>query len=303
MSITIGWDTTTGRQTLKTLIRKEFLSTDREPLVEHKDIFKTISTTDEYERDIRYAGLGPASELTDGEEIGLQDPVLDTTKDYRQGRWGNGFRITAGMKKFNKIGLMKSMTKDLKRTMVETKDADVMTLLNNATSATYAGFDTYALAYNTHTCLDDASTTYDNYLDAALGVTSYESAKIYFRTLVDDQGQTFVAKPDTLVVNPYYEREANELIRSTLRYNTGDNAINVYKGDSTIKVCSRLTSSTVWFLMAKNHNLFDLNVFTSQEPNLKVKDAPDNTEDTVVISSQWYKWGHGDPRMVFCGDT
>lgn len=303
MSITIGWDTTTGRQTLKTLIRKEFLSTDREPLVEHKDIFNTISTTDEYERDIRYAGLGPASELTDGEEIGLQDPVLDTTKDYRQGRWGNGFRITAGMKKFNKIGLMKSMTKDLKRTMVETKDADVMTLLNNATSATYAGFDTYALAYNTHTCLDDASTTYDNYLDAALGVTSYESAKIYFRTLVDDQGQTFVAKPDTLVVNPYYEREANELIRSTLRYDTGDNAINVYKGDSTIKVCSRLTSSTVWFLMAKNHNLFDLNVFTSQEPNLKVKDAPDNTEDTVVISSQWYKWGHGDPRMVFCGDT
>ena len=303
MSITIGWDTTTGRQTLKTLIRKEFLSTDREPLVEHKDIFNTISTTDEYERDIRYAGLGPASELTDGEEIGLQDPVLDTTKDYRQGRWGNGFRITAGMKKFNKIGLMKSMTKDLKRTMVETKDADVMTSLNNATSATYAGFDTYALAYNTHTCLDDASTTYDNYLDAALGVTSYESAKIYFRTLVDDQGQTFVAKPDTLVVNPYYEREANELIRSTLRYDTGDNAINVYKGDSAIKVCSRLTSSTVWFLMAKNHNLFDLNVFTSQEPNLKVKDAPDNTEDTVVISSQWYKWGHGDPRMVFCGDT
>jgi phage major head subunit gpT-like protein len=303
MSITIGWDTTTGRQTLKTLIRKEFLSTDREPLVEHKDIFNTIATTDEYERDIRYAGLGPASELTDGEEIGLQDPVLDTTKDYRQGRWGNGFRITAGMKKFNKIGLMKSMTKDLKRTMVETKDADVMTLLNNATSSTYAGFDTYALAYNTHTCLDDSSTTYDNYLDAALGVTSYESAKIYFRTLVDDQGQTFVAKPDTLVVNPYYEREANELIRSTLRYNTGDNAINVYKGDSAIKVCSRLTSSTVWYLMAKSHNLFDLNVFTSQEPNLKVKDAPDNTEDTVVISSQWYKWGFGDPRMVFCGDT
>ena len=303
MSITIGWDTTTGRQTLKTLIRKEFLSTDREPLVEHKDIFNTISTTDEYERDIRYAGLGPASELTDGEEIGLQDPVLDTTKDYRQGRWGNGFRITAGMKKFNKIGLMKSMTKDLKRTMVETKDADVMTLLNNATSSSYTGFDAHPLAYATHSCLDDASTTYDNYLDAALGVTSYESAKIYFRTLVDDQGQTFVAKPDTLVVNPYYEREANELIRSTLRYDVADNAINVYKGDTSIKVCSRLTASTVWFVMAKSHNLFDLNVFTSQEPNLKVKDAPDNTEDTVVISSQWYKWGFGDPRMVFCGDT
>ena len=303
MSITIGWDTTTGRQTLKTLIRKEFLSTDREPLVEHKDIFNTIGTSDEYERDIRYAGLGPASELTDGEEIGLQDPVLDTTKDYRQGKWGNGFRITSGMKKFNKIGLMKSMTKDLKRTMVETKDADVMTLLNNATSTSYTGFDTMALANNAHSCLDDADTTYDNYLDAALGVTAYESAKIYFRTLVDDQGQTFVAKPDTLVVNPYYEREANELIRSTLRYDVADNAINVYKGDTSIKVCSRLTSTTSWFVMARNHNLFDLNVFTSQEPNLKVKDAPDNTEDTVVISSQWYKWGFGDPRMVFVGDT
>ena len=302
MTMDINWDITTNRDTLKSLLRKEFVTTDREPLVEHKMLYNVLSTEDEYERDLRYAGLGMASELTDGEEIPVQDAPIDTTKEYRQGRWGNGFRITAGMKKFNKIGLMKMLTKDLKKTMIETKDIDLMTRWNNLTSTSYVGFDTLALASNSHTCLDDSTTMYDNYLDAALGVTSYESAKVYFRTLVDDQGMTFVAKPDTLAVNPYYEREAKELIGSSQVPWKADNEINVYKGDSNVEVFSRITSSTWWCLLAKNNALYDVNVFTSQQPNLIVKDAPDNTEDTVVLSSQWYTSGHGDSRMVFCGD-
>ena len=302
MAINTGWDTTTYKDTLKNIIRKEYNTTDREPLVEHKALYNTVSTDDEFERDLRFAGLGQASELTDGEEIPTQDPPDPGTKTYTQGYWGNGFRITAGMKMYNKIKMMKAMTKSLKLTMIETKDIDAMTLWNNLTSTSYVGFDTLALASNSHTCSDDASTTYDNYLDAALGYTSFESAKVYFRTLVDDQGMTFVARPDTLAVNPYYEREAKELLGSTLRYDTTDNAINVYKGDSKVEVFSRITSSTWWCLLAKNNALYDVNVFTSQEPKIIVKDAPDNTEDTVVLSSQWYCSGHGDARMCFIGD-
>jgi len=55
-------------------------------------------------------------------------------------------------------------------------------------------------------------------------------------------------------------------------------------------------------LLAKNHALYDVNILTSQAPNLIVKDAPDNSEDTVVLSSQRYTWGFGDPRTVFVGD-
>ena len=302
MAITINWDSTSGKDTLKTLIRKTYNTTDREPLVEHKDLYNVISTEDEFERDLRFAGLGRATELTDGEEIPTQDPPDPSTKTYTQGYWGNGFRITAGMKMYNKIGLMKAMTKDLKRTMIESKDIDAMTLWNNLTSTSYLGFDELALASNSHTTLDDAATGYDNYLDAALGVTSYRSGKVYFRTLVDDQGMTFVAKPDTLVVNPELEQEADELLGSTLKPWTGDNTTNVYKGDTKPLVCSRITSATMWAMLAKNHALYDVNILTSQAPNLIVKDAPDNSEDTVVLSSQRYTWGFGDPRCCFIGD-
>ena len=134
-------------------------------------------------------------------------------------------------------------------------------------------------------------------------MTSFESGQVYFRTMVSDEGLTFKAKADTLAVNPYYEREAQELIRSPLRFDTTDNAVNVYKGVVDIKVFSRITAATWWCLLAKKNDLYDAKVYTSMEPNIIVKDAPDNSEDTVVLSHQKFAYGHGDARTIYCGDT
>ena len=71
MIVRTNWDTSTNKDTLKTLVRKWFDSTDREPLVEYPTMFKTMTTNDDYERHGRYAGLDYPGELDEGENIAL----------------------------------------------------------------------------------------------------------------------------------------------------------------------------------------------------------------------------------------
>jgi len=68
-------------------------------------------------------------------------------------------------------------------------------------------------------------------------------------------------------------------------------------------VYHRLTSTTAWGVLAKNDENFDVNVWTAMEPDLKVKDSPDQTRDTIVDSLQYFTYGCGDPRCVYVGNV
>lgn len=305
MTFNIGWDTTTNKDILKNLLAKLFDNTQRQAMVEYRDVVKELKTSDYYERRARQAGLTGVQELADGEEIPMADPVLDTTQDLTQVRYGLGFKITSGMKKYNKWDEMKKMTKNLGMVMREFKDVEIAKMWNNATATTYAsGFDTLALASNSHTCLDDEATTYDNYLDGDLGYTTLQSATVYFDTLVDDMGDDMPVTPNKLIVHPQLRFTATELIDSTKKPGTADNDVNALKDwDLSYFVYHRLTSSTFWALLAFNHPDYDLINYTSQEPDIKIQDSPDTSRSTIVTSEQWFKFGFGDGRMAFIGNT
>lgn len=305
MTITINWDTSTNRDLLKKLLRKVFDSSDHEALVEHPLITKVIPTTDEYEREARMAGFEGLEQLTDGQEIPLADPTFDTTKDWRQDRFGLGFKITSGMKKYNRWDLMEKFTRLLKVAVLEEADIEIFKMWNNTTATTYAtGFDGLALASNSHTCLDDDISVYDNYLDADLGFGSLESATVYFDTMVDDMGRAAPAIPTVLYVNPYLRREGRELIGSDGKPGTADNDLNYFKDwDLNMKVIRRLTGSTAWGVLAFQDKNYDIKVFVTQKPDLKVQDYPDLSRSTAVTSEQWFKYGFGDARCAYIGNT
>jgi len=306
MTFNIGWDTSTNKDIFKNLLRELFDSTDREALVEYPNVVKELKVSDYYERFARQAGLEGMSELADGEAIPLADPVFDTTKDLTQVRYGLGFKITSGMKKFNKWNEMQTMTKNLGMVMKEGKDVIVARMFNNPTATTYAaGFDTLALASNSHTCLDDDATTYDNNSAGALGVSTLESALVYFDTLVDDMGMDIMATPTKLVVNPNLRITSMELLGGELKPYTGDNTINAFP-DWDLKpfVYHRFTSTTTWAVIADKDPDYGLMVLTSQEPDLKVQDdVSGNTRSTVVTSEQWFDYGFTDPRRFYLGNT
>jgi len=67
-------------------------------------------------------------------------------------------------------------------------------------------------------------------------------------------------------------------------------------------VYHRLTSSTSWGMIAKDSD-YDIFVMTTEEPDLKVQDAPDTSRSTIVTSHQWFKPGFGDARGFYLGDA
>ena len=304
MAHDIYWDNTSGKDFFKSLLWDVFDTTKREAMYEAETMVKHVKKTDEFERRARIAGITGMEKLADGQAIPLAETPRPDTKEYEQERYGLGFEITAGMKKFNKYGIMKDLTAKLSKHMREEKDIEIAKIFNNATSATYyTGFDALALASSAHLCKDDGGTTYDNYLDAALGVSSFESATVYFDTLVDDDGYPIVKKPSHLWVNPQLRWEAREILGSELTPYKGDNTKNIAtEYDLSLFVYHRLTSSTSWDMIAKDSD-YDIFVMTTEEPDLKVQDAPDTSRSTIVTSHQWFKPGFGDARGFYLGDA
>ena len=305
MTFNIGWDTSTNKEILKSQLRELWDSTDREAMVEYPNVVKELDVSDYYERFARQAGLEGMQQLADGGAIPLADPVFDDTKDLTQIRYGLGFKITSGMKKFNKWNEMQVMTKNLGMVMRESKDVIIARMFNNATSTTYAtGFDGLELAHNSHLCLDSNATTYDNKSAGALGTSTLESALIYFDTLVDDMGMAITATPSKLVVNSRLRITSMELLGGSLKPYTGDNTINAFP-DWDLKpfIYHRLTSPTSWFVIADNDPDYKLMVLTSQKADLKIADTPDTTRSTHVTSEQWFKYGFTDPRRYYLGNV
>jgi len=303
------WDTSTGKESLRSFVRTWFDSTDRENLVEWKQLCKDLKTDMDYEREARVAGLGAMQELAEGQNIPLEEAKFGGTKDYTQVAFGNGFRITDRMKRFNKIGLMEKMTRSLKKTMAEGKDIEIAKMFNNMTATTYAtGFDALALASDSHTCLDDSATTYDNYLDSDLATGSYESALQYFDAIYDDQGNIFVGKAKKLVVNKSLRVKAYQITGADKKPFEQSNTkydLNSYYGFDVVPfVYHRFSGSTAWMVIGDTNDPdYGPRVYTALEPDLDTKDGDDRTRDVVVTSLQYFKYGFSDPRLVYVGNT
>ncbi|MCK9597893.1 MAG: hypothetical protein M0R06_02560 [Sphaerochaeta sp.] len=308
-TITTRFDATTNRDLLKEGgVRKIFDTTVREAQVFYKELVNDGKTGDEYVRDQRLAGLGAAVEIQEGQNIPIDVPVLGTAKTYTQREFGSGFRMTHRMDKFNKYNLWKRWSKDLARTMKESKDIEIHVMFNNPTSTSLTcgvGFDTLAIANTTHTGLaDGTSDNYDNYLAAALSYSALESARYYFKTLKDDKGMLVGGTATHLVFEPTLYTTAFELTKSSGRPHEMSNTKNAFE-NAGFKLYEdpRLTSTTAWFMLDKKSPYFDFNVLTSEEPFMVTKDAPDNTLDRVAISHQMFTYGWGDARACYWGNT
>ena len=306
-TITSGIDTTSNRDLMKAgILRKIFDDTDTEALTFYKPLVNVIKTTEEWNRDQRYAGLTGFTPLAEGQNIPLQQPVVGQQRTYTLARYGTGFRVTAWVEKYNKFDLVKRLTRSLKKVMIESEDIEIHRMFNNPTATTYAaGFDTLSLANNTHTGLLDGSTAdnYDNLLNVAPSYTALASAKYYFDTLVNDVGMLMGMEPDLLVYHPVLWPTIQEILTSDNLAFEMSNTKSPWKNWIKPYMDKRLTSTTSWFVLSKKDDNFDLNVFIGQEPNFVMKAAADNTMDKVALSECHFTYGFGTPKAYLLGQA
>jgi len=307
-TVRVSFDTTTNKDLLKGTLRKLHDDTVREAKVEYPVVTNDLKTKDEYERDAQMAGLAYPSEIGEGQNIPTQTPQMGSTKTYTQRQFATGFRMTFKMDFFNKYNLWEKCAKDLGKVMKEGKDAEIATMFNNFTSTSLTcgtGFDGLAIANTAHTGLNPATTSdnYSNYLNASLSQSGLESGRYYFATLKDSMGYWMGAKPTHVVIEPTLWFRAKELLGSDLKAGEFSNTINVLP-ELNLKIFEyhRLTSTTCWFMIAKNDQ-YDFNVFTALEPKMIIKDAEDDTLDKVALSIQFFTYGWGNPKMLYVGRT
>ncbi len=306
--VNVPFDTTsTSNLFIAGRLRKIFDTTIHDVPVFHKDLTKTKTTKDLYTIDQRMAGLEDAEELAEGQSIPLYTPVLGAEKKYTLRQFGIGFRMTDKFKRFNKYQLWDRWTKDIASRQKEAKDAEVHVMFNNMTSTSLTcsvGFDTLAIANDTHTGLATGTDdNYDNYANQALSLAALEAARYYFKTMNDDMGNLrVVTSPLTLVVEPTLYPDALEFTGSELKPGTANNDINVIKKFGIKPIENpRLSSTTCWFVIAKEEEGYDFWTLTGSEPDLVIDEAHDRTRDMEATSLQYFTYGWGDPRMLFAG--
>ena len=306
--VSIRWDTTTGQDLLKDgIIRNIFDTTAEKTEQFYKPLVNEKTVKDYWVRDQRMARLEEAVPVADGENIPVFAPVLGGYKTYTQRAWGAGVRMTFLMKKFNRIDLWEKMVADLSRIQKVAKDVEVHTMFNSPTSTTLAvgtGFDQLALASASHTglLLGTTSDNYSNYVNAAMSVAAIEDMRYYFRTMKNDNGTYMGAVLDTIAYEPTLHPIAKQITGSSYVPFEESNTVNVIP-DWKLKLYEdpMLTSTTMWFGLAKKNSKYDINVLTAMEPDLLLMDAPDTTRDRLATSFQIFTAGWGDPRMYCLG--
>lgn len=307
--IRIPFDTSTNTDLLKEgTLHEIFDNTVREAIVESDALFN-METVNQFEvTDTRLAGFEGHTEIAEGQNLPIQTPQRGGNKVYTQRVFGTGFRMTYMMDFFNKYNLWNRYATELGKVMTESKDIELATVWNNVTSTTLTcgtGFDALALASATHTGLKPASTddNYSNYGNASLSLTALQNARYYFSTLIDDMGFLMGSRPDTLYFESTLWPTVTEILESPGKWDEMSNTTNIWKGWIKPLEYRRLTSTTSWGILAKGDKNYDIKCLTSLSPKTFTKDAPDNTQDRIMVAMQFFTYGWGDPRGAYIGKT
>lgn len=309
--LTSAWDTTTKTHLLKVgTLRKLHDDTQREAKVFWKEMCNDIKTNLLTEEDLQMAGVNDVEEVAEGQNFPITTPNLGETKTYTQRFFATGFRMTYVFDFFNKYNLWDRWAKELGKVQAEAKDIEIHTMFNSPTSTSLdcgTGFDSLAIAYNTHTGLNDDTTddNYDNYLDADMSYSSLKSARYAMKTLVDSNGRYMGGETEMLYCEPTLYPDALEFTKSERIAHEFSNTTNAFVKGMGLRVFEnpRLTSTTAWGVANPSNDQYDFNVFTSLEPKMFDKAAPDNTQDHIITSLQMFTYGWGNPKLLLVGNT
>lgn len=140
----------------------------------------------------------------------------------------------------------------LARAMDECKEIVHVSILNNASSASYPGGDGVALLSAAHPLAGGG--TFSNTLatQADISEAALEQLCIQIRTAVDERGKQIALQPRHVVCAPLNEFNVCRLLRSVGRPGTADNDVNAIKTMNMLadrpKIMTRMTNTRYWFI-------------------------------------------------------
>lgn len=269
---------------------------------EYLQIFKvkTGIARDRHEEPVLF-GFGAAPELPEGMPVTYQAGGQLFVKEYIYKRYGLAFALTSTLiEDADHIRIGSVYSRHLAQSLIETKELLTANVLN--TSFTQAGGDGVSLINASHPI---ASGTFSNLLTAAaLSQTSAEQMLIQIRASgVDNNGKKIHLDPESLVVPPALEFQAEVIVKSVLRSGTANNDINAIKSlgylSNGVSVITRLTSNTAWFMHNDTSTVPDGLQVVMRSPLKKTMEGDFETDSWRYKAIERYDVGNTDPRSLF----
>ena len=260
----------------------------------YNNIFHVLSSTKQDETDSSVSGFGQLVETTEGAPVTYEDPIQGYKYSYSHKTYKKGFKVTKEMWEDDQTGIIKKMPVALAKTTVRTIESLTADVFDNAFTSGVGGDGKYLCA--TDHPLTNGGTALDNSHTYGLNETYLESALIAMRGTTDDKGQKILVKPDTLLVHPNLEKEANILMRTSGRVSTNYNDINPYQNRLNIKVWDYLTDTQAWFVL--DSGMHQLNFFWRIRPEF-AQDESFDTDTALYKTRCRFSYGFSDWRGVW----
>lgn len=262
---------------------------------EHPRLFNVLSSSQAYEEEFSWAGLGSFQTKPEGRPVANDEPVPGVYKRYNQATWGLSFRVTLEMRMFEKYGQIRQISEDLGDSCRESIEVLLSGILN--TSLTTNGPDGVPLFSTAHPLLRGG--TFSNRLStlADLHYVSYSQMLTLFETTVSHEGRKRRMTPSLLWYGPHLDMKGQELLQSPDRPDTINRAKNVLRKVQPF-MYHYLSSATMWGMKAARDFT---RVFFALRPTVS-KSFDWATEDFMVKELFMLSYGYTDPRGWFLGN-
>lgn len=269
---------------------------------EYSTVFDILSSEQNYEKFSTATGFGMALEVDEAEEIPADDPAQGFDSTFTHYKIGRAFHISKEMLEDDLYNIMAAKPKALASAMRRKVEYDCSTLFDNVTETTYfTGPDGLPLGDGAH-LREDGGATQSNESADALSETAIETGLVAMSEWLDGKGQKINVSPDLLIVPVELDLESRVLMESAGRTNTTyTNEINPYYGRFDIFVYHWLTSTTQWFMLARQPENF-LKFLWRRKPALERDDQVSN-EVARWFTAARFSLGWVDWRCIYCGDT
>jgi len=212
-----------------------------------------IDTSDKWgEQSTSITGFGLVPQAGENADVEFDDVLQGYDKTYTHNLYKLAFRISKETIDDEKWGLIRKASQALGRSMFNTRQIQGASVFNNGFNAGFAGPDGVALFSTSHPLVGGGTASNTLSVAADLDVTSLRQAIQQFEETVDDRGLLLNIMPRYLLIPNELQWDAEELLKSMLRPDTAENAINAFQMKNLeYMIFHYLTDDDSWFILSE----------------------------------------------------
>lgn len=240
-------------------------------------------------------------QMDEGRDIPRDEVTQGYITHYVMQKWGQALNVTEEMELFGQYEEIYNMTKNLSYTEKLTEDYQAVGFLNGSfgTTATGIGGDGKAHITTDHPLKGGGTWSNEAAVPLAPSNTALGAMIVQIEKTPAENGRIDSTMKATKVVGPAeYQFRFAEILKSTQKDDTANNAINALKGKLSSEYVSvpLTTSSLNWWVKTNSGN--GLKWFWGRKPRFR-KVSHEQSESTTFMGSFIAVQGFTNPRDLF----